>query len=284
MRYVFIDEAGTSERESISVVVGIIIHADKQSILAEAAVNEVLGLIPPHQRDKCPVFHATKIWGDKSLRDRWTREERKNLLCSMMSIPRNLNLVLAMGACNRTVHLPEEAVKGRGITLVQAHHGIAFQECIARADSYINKYARPNEVATVIAEDVPEGKRLLKHLAKWLVNPGYSIPRRAIRLVHPVDYPLENKDEFRVRKVSRIRMPIHFVEKQEEPLLQIADACAFGFRRFLSQQSDGEDFAHAIIGGPQSVQKYPIVEWSGGIFSWSDGPTFRASCAFGPWW
>jgi hypothetical protein len=166
--------------------------------------------------------------------------------------------------------------------LTQAQHGIAFQECISRADSFINKYAKPNEVATVISEDVPESKSLLRHLARFLVKTGYAVPREDVRVLH-VGEPLEDAEDFRVRKVSRIRMPIHFVEKQDEPLLQIADACAFAFRRFLAQQDHGTDFVRAVIGRPSRVEDFPIDEWGGGIFSWSSGPGFKPSWTFGPW-
>lgn len=283
MRYVFIDEAGTSQNEPVSVVAGVIIHADKDCLRADEAVNEVLDLIPEQMRNKCAVFHAKKIWGDPKLRDNWSLDKRKSLLCSMMSIPRDLELSLAVGACKRTTQLPQDILKSRKISLAQAHHGIAFQECVARADSFINKYARRNEVATVISEDVPQSKRLLKHLAKWLLKTGYAVPREDVRLIHADGGPLLDVDEFRTRKISRIRMPIHFVEKQDEALLQIADACAFAFRRFLSQQDHGPDFVKAIIGGSPTLQNFPIDEWGGGIFSWSNGPGFRASWTFGPW-
>jgi len=263
VRYVFIDEAGTSQKEPVSVVAGIIIHADKHCLRADEAVNDVLDLIPDYIREKCPVFHAKRIWGDKKLRENWSLDERKSLLCSMMSIPRELELSLAVGACRRTTQLPEELLKSRNISLVQAHHGIAFQECVARADSFINKYARYNEVATVISEDVPESKHLLKHLARWLLKTGYVIPKEDVRLVHADGGSLLDIDEFRTRKVSRIRMPIHFVEKHDEPLLQIADACAFAFRRFLSKQDHGSDFLKAIVGGSPTLQSYPIDEWGG---------------------
>jgi hypothetical protein len=284
VRYVFIDEAGTSTDEPISVVVGIVVHADKQSVSAEHAVSEILGLIPADKRKACPVFHATQIWGDPKIRDGWSLAERKQLLCSMMAIPRNLNLVLAIGVCQRTTQLPADLLARRRVTLVQAHHGIAFQECIVRADSWINTFARPNEVATVIAEDVPNSKPLLKHLARHVLDPGYSIPSEDVRLINLGEQPpLLTIDEFRNRKISRIRLPIHFVEKREEPLLQIADACAFGFRRFLSDQSHGQDFVRAILGIPKRPENFPIDEWSGGIFSWSDGPTAKVSYSFGPW-
>jgi hypothetical protein len=280
VRYIFIDEAGISANEPISVVVGIIVDADKQCATAEEAVNQALNLIPQHKRASCPIFSAKKIWGDKSLRDNWSLNERMDLLNAVMSIPRNLCLALAIGACRRTTQLPANLLRERGISLVQAQHGIAFQECIARADSWITKYARYNEKATAIAEDVPESKQLLRHLAKYLLNAGYSILREDVRLEHHCN-PMLNVEEFRTRKISRIRLPIHFVEKQDEPLLQISDACAFGFRRFLSKLSRGEDFARAILGNPQRVERYPIDEWGGGIFSWGSEAGVKASYAFG---
>lgn len=282
MRYVFIDEAGTSEPEPVRVVAGIIVHADKHCLRADEAVKDILGSIPQHIRPRCPEFHAKKIWGDKELRDNWSLDERKSLLCSMMSIPSKLELSLALGACKRTMQLPQDLLKSRKISLAQAQHGIAFQECIARADSFINKFARHNEVATVIAED-NDSKRLLRHLAKWLLKTGYDIPKEDVRVIHLTGTPLFDVEEFRARKVSRIRMPIHFVEKSDEPLLQIADACAFAFRRFLSEQDHGIDFVTAIIGGSPKLENFPIDEWGGGTFSWSDGPSFKASWAFGPW-
>lgn len=281
VRYVFIDEAGISANEPVRIVAGIIVHADKQCAPTEAAVNDALQLIPEHHRAACPVFTAKKIWGDETLRENWSLEDRKQLLCAMMSIPRRLNLPIALGACLRTTEMPPELLKSRGITLVQAQHGIAFQECVARADSWINKYARHNEVATVIAEDVPESKRLLRRMTKHLLA-GYTIPQQDIQLTQPLPHPLLTLDEFRKRKISRIRLPIHFVEKQDEPLLQVADACAFGFRRFLSEQPHGLDFVEAILGARKSIADFPIEEWSGGIFAnSSSGFTEKVSFLFG---
>jgi hypothetical protein len=270
VRYIILDEAGTAANEPVRVVVGIIVHADEQCLPAEEAVRSILGLIPPHLRERLPVFHAKTIWGDEKLREHWSFKDRKFLLQAMMSIPRILGLALAIGACRSDTDMPPEVLNR--ITSTQAQHAIAFQECIARADSWIDKYAEANEVATVIAEDVPQSKKLLRHVAKWLQDVGYGIPRKDVRLEYPVSKPLINIDEFRKRKVCRIRLPIHFVDKSDEPLLQIADACAFGFRRFLARQKFGDEFVHTIIGEHQEINKYPIDQWGGGIFSWTDLP------------
>lgn len=280
LRYVFIDEAGTSTPEPVSVVVGVIVHADNQMIAAEKAVQDALELIPLHLRNRCEQFHAKAIWGDKSLRDSWSIEERKKLLQTMMAIPREINLAIAVGACRRDTQLPPEALKS--ISLTQAHHGIAFQECIAWTDLWIRKFAGANEIATVIAEDVPETKRLLKHMANWLRTTGYIAPAQDVRIHQPMGtFPLATKDEFRRKTVTRIRTPIYFANKSEEPLLQIADACAFGFRRFLARQSYGDDFIETVVGSPQDISTFETGFSAGGIFSWEEKS--NVTYTFGPW-
>ncbi len=205
----------------------------------------------------------------------------------MMSISIHLNFAPRSGrACASTRTTRYDAIQGRGISLGPSPPRDCFSAECHRHSGFLHRSNMPVQmsVATVIAEDVPESKRLLRHVAKWLVNPGYSIFRNPdIRLVHPVEKPLLNEDEFRTRKVSRIRCRIHSVEKPDEPLLQIADACAFGFRRFFSGQVYGQDFAASILGSAQDVKKYPIDQWGGGIFSWADGPSVKVSYAFGCW-
>ena len=220
VRYIFIDEAGTSEREPISVVAGIIVHADEQCVPAEAKVAEVLEAIPTKFREAFPVFHAKKIWGSDLFRDEWTLEDRKKVLMDMMSIPKEIGMPISFGLVSREAVVPPDAMIRN--TAAQAHHALALQNCLGEADRWMKHSAKSNEIATVIAEDVPESKRLLKFVARWSTK-------------SPGEY-----------QISRIRMPIHFVTKGEEPLLQIADACAFGIRRYISKYSHGEDFLQAI--------------------------------------
>src|ERR1700730_11551298 len=52
---------------------------------------------------------------------------------------------------------------------------------------------------------------------------------------------------------------LHFESKQDGPLLQIADACAFGIRRFFAKQDFGTEFVRAIFGSD-----FPNVDdWDG---------------------
>lgn len=58
--------------------------------------------------------------------------------------------------------------------------------------------------------------------------------------------------------VERVIDRAHFVAKEDAPLLQIADACAFGFRRYFSGLSYGDDFVRLMLG-----QSLIAEDWAG---------------------
>ncbi len=49
-------------------------------------------------------------------------------------------------------------------------------------------------------------------------------------------------------RVSRIRKTIHFVSKTEDNLVWLADACAYGLKRFFNGLQFGDEFCKAICG------------------------------------
>jgi hypothetical protein len=157
-----------------------------------------------------------------------------------------------------------------GITNAQMQHIMAFNNCIARADKYIRENAGLREVGSVVAEDVPEMRRFLKIAPKvvkmtpLITPPGGLIATESERKPGYITQQSE-------QRVTRIRNSVHFVEKTDDPLLQLADACAFGFRRFFSNQEFGREFCEAIVG-----HALPINDWA--------GPASATTIAPGPAW
>jgi hypothetical protein len=235
VRYVYVDEAGTSVHEPVTVVVGIIVHADRDWKSAEAEIGKVLALVPKAlHRDF--VFHAKTVWGSKKYREIWSMSDRLSLLHSMMQIPRKLEIPVSLAMVRRDTEilakmdLPKEAV----------HHLVAFYLCLTEADRYIREHAEPNEVATVVAEDVPSMRKTLRKALDYkpiILPVGVTSGR--------CDIITKDDREFRI---SRVIDTVHFVEKGKGPLLQIADACAFGFRRYFSNQQFGKEFVRSILG------------------------------------
>lgn len=242
VRYIFVDEAGTSAKEPCSIVAGIIAHADEHVMLADALVAETLGAVPSQfQHDF--VFHAKDVFGGAIYRDDWSMADRLKLLKSMMSIPRRLGMAIALGVVQRSA----TGLALQSMSLENSHHYFAFMGCISRADKYIRDHAGPREVATVVAEDCPQMQKHLKHIPKLLRTTPIDIHPSWIRMTGE-ERELGFITQESETRISRTRQAIHFVDKRDDPLLQLADACAYGFRRFFACQPHGDDFAKAILG------------------------------------
>lgn len=250
VRFIFVDEAGTSEREPETIVVAIMVNADRQLIFAETAVNEALGAVPAEFKHGF-VFHAKEVWGSEKYREKWMMPDRLALLRTMMQLPRRLGLVITMARVKRTC--PIEKLPPN-LTKAQMHHCIAFAGCLATADRYIRNYAEPGEIATVVAEDVPEMRRHLERAAVAYRDMPHNLAGQIIPTAKDRNrgYTQQSSD-FRI---SRIRRGVHFVTKGNDSLLQIADACAFGFRRYFAGQDFGDDFVRAMLGFDPEREDY----------------------------
>jgi hypothetical protein len=264
MRYVYVDEAGQSEPEPVTVVVGIIVHADLQLELVQAEISRILDRVPAALR-KGFVFHAKTIWGNKAYRDVWPYDDRLQVLKDMMSLPRRCDLRISYGRVRRD-SFPADAFVGAPFSRSQLQHAMAFSGCLARADRFIRLYADPRETAAVVAEDLPEMRKILSAVALMFrdkpmtLRPEDLLPTEA----EQAQGFIEQDAEFRITK---LRGPVHFVQKQEDPLLQVADACAYALRRYFSGQTLGAEFIEAMLGmqlnladfrGPSSYGTLPF--------------------------
>jgi hypothetical protein len=255
VRYIFMDEAGISAREPVTVVVGLIAHADEHVLSAEAAAIEALGAVPEAFRDGF-VFHSTEVYGDKKYQDgRWALTDRLNLLYTMMSIPRRIGMAICLGAMWRGAVDFSGAWGGLGLSPAQSDHAQAFTLCVGVADRNIRRHAGPREVATIVAEDVSEMRSILKTVPHILrANPRYipqDFMRRTAKDVE-AGYFVQAGD----MRVTRIRNSVHFVEKAEDLLVQVADACAYGFRRYFTGEKFGVEFVRAILGNENLLRSF----------------------------
>ena len=249
MRFVYIDEAGTSQQEPVTIVAGLIIDADNQLMSAEAAVCEALGAVPPQLSDGF-VFHAKDVWSNKGYRDHWRMSDRLAFLKNMMALPRRLGIPIAYGIHRRGFDWKGPIdFKGIGMSPAQLDHLMSFTGCIARADKYIRENAGTSEIASVVAEDIPEMRRFLKITPKVLKENPMILPT-GNDMIRPT--LAEKKAGYIAQetemRVSRIRNNVHFVGKSDDVVMYLADACAYGLRRYFSDQTHGVDFVSAIFG------------------------------------
>lgn len=241
------DEAGTSSVEPVSVVVGLIADADNHVMTGEALMSESLRSLPAAVRQDF-VFHATDIYAGGKHRDQWSLTDRIEFLKDIMSIPRRIGMAISVSAKWRgTTSYPDNST-ALNLSAAQLDHLMAFLGCIGLADRNIRKHAGPREVAAIVAEDVPDLRRHLRIVLDSLRNGGLHLAPGDFRMTAS-DVEVGYLTQTGSLNVTRIRNTIHFVEKADDLLVQVADACAYGLRRYFAGEKFGEDFARQILGG-----------------------------------
>lgn len=247
VRFIFMDEAGTSPspQEKVRIVISLVVHGDQQLLSAEAMLREALGAVPTDFAEGFD-FHADDVWSAVKYRERWALTDRKNLLQSVMSIPRRLNIPVCMGLCWADTK-PSEISETLRLSAPQENHWWAFFHSIAAADRWIRRFAKHDEIATLVAEHNDIKKKLAVALQilrdKGLtLPPGMLAPTEAEKRIGYI------RQDGNMR-VARVRKAIHWVGKDEDPLVWLADACAFGLKRYFAELSFGEDFCRSIVGG-----------------------------------
>lgn len=243
LRYIYVDEAGTSAKEPVTVVVGIILNADEHYGPAEDDLARIIATVPEPLR-KGFISHAKEIWNDTTIREHWEKEDRLAFLKDLMGLPQRLQIPVTVAMVRRNA--PPVLPRLKNLVGSKRQHVEAFGHCIARADKYIRDNAGPKEVATVVAEDVPEMRKFLRLAVKSIQESPF--------LIHPQSLQPTKREKQQgaltqqaLVQVSRVRDVVHFAEKSEGSLLQVADAIAWGFRRYFSGQSHGEEFLHSIL-------------------------------------
>ncbi|WP_293392175.1 DUF3800 domain-containing protein [Nevskia sp.] len=273
MRYIYVDEAGTSAHEPVSVVVGVIVHADKHWKNAEASVHRLFDRLVPDDKREGFVFHATDLFsGGKQVdRSRWALEARLELIHGMVAIPRLLGMAISVGTVRRGAPGPLTNVRSQKapITKEQFDHIYAFNLCMGRADKYIRDHADKKEVATVVAEDAPKMRKYLRKSLEHLRDKPITLPAKHTRPTlkeRLLGVTLQQTEQ----KVTRIVDTVHFVDKKDGLLIQISDACAFSFRRWMARQSHGESFVRSMLGSELIRQDWAGLS-SAATFAWHSG-------------
>jgi Protein of unknown function (DUF3800) len=281
MRYIYTDEAGTSAREPVCVVAAVIVDADNQwrdlDLAIKSAIHE---WVPESIRDNFYI-HATEIFsGGKTVkRDEWPLESRLSFLKTILSIPRLYDVPIAIGKivkAERSFPISEEDMKKFGINHNGMCHLTAFVDCMEKADYFLRHYLGGKEIGSVVAEEIGALKNIFTDVglvyretpleleskdfrqAEWMRELGIAPPAYQYRIDCIVDVP-------------------HFVSKRGAPLLQLADVCAFAFRRFMVGKSHGEEMILAMLGDQAGANVIADEIWrtsGSGLFNtyayWSD--------------
>jgi hypothetical protein len=248
-RFIYTDEAGTSALEPIRVVASVVVDGDTQLRTAIQALNSLILELVPTKLQEGFIFHAKEIFsGGKTInRDEWPKDSRINFMKRVLGLPRVYQLPIAFGSTFRGSldKIPREV--NDKITPAQYEHCSVFAYCIERADLFLRKYLKDTEIGIVIAEDVTKMRGMLVKSGMMFRDYPISAPIEMFRQ-SIIDKEIGNQQNYIKYEIKNIVDVPHFVEKGGAPLLQLADACAFAFRRCLSKQEYGNDLVLAMLG------------------------------------
>jgi len=177
MRFVYMDEAGISNpaQEPYMVVAGVLVNPDKQWKELDAYYRNLAADLFPDEVPYRFVFHAHHIWhgsGDFA-RKQWTFPQRMRLLAQLAQVPKLFDLPVVAGIVQR--HATRQAILSE--TAEVSERSVRFQiyvEAFVGAVKCVDYWMRmntPDEVAMLIAEDMPEVKSGIR-----LFHEGYTYP------------------------------------------------------------------------------------------------------------
>jgi Protein of unknown function (DUF3800) len=239
VRFVYVDESGISANESVLVVAGIVIEADSQWKVVQQYLEDLVSKYVREEDRPGFFFHASdlfhgsgKIWGNREI---YSVAHSREALKALLNIPARFRLSVVFGyvrKCKMPNLSRQEARRETG-----ANHAVAFSLCAIAAESFMHTTAAPREIATLVAENNSETHKAVKEAHNILSGTNLASERDKrifdflTKDIAPEWLP-----------VRRIVDTVHFAEKYEASLLQIADACALVIRYCLEEKASAQEF------------------------------------------
>lgn len=220
VRLVYLDEAGTTSSAGSLAVAGVIVHGDDQWRVAnQRIVSLIEKQIPEADRDGF-VFHATDLFHGSRYFHRskpeWTKERRWAILEDLAQIIADLELPVVAGTHEKLIsRIGDDGQLHEEVRDAVDLHWVAVTDCLFWADTWLSAYA-PSELATVVHEDGPEAKQTIKEAVRLFRDPNQIAPSYRDYFNRLYGLPFQN-----------IIDTVHFAEKSDARLLQLADLCAF---------------------------------------------------------
>jgi uncharacterized protein DUF3800 len=236
VRLIYLDEAGISNpaQEPLLVVAGVAVNADRQFKQVEAYLDELIEKhVPKEKRDGC-VFHAMDIFHGTKRFDRksWSFEKRLEILDDLAAIPKKFDLPICYGLTDRP-SIPGLLMGPASPSLIEIiAHGHAFFKFLMQMEVVLRATAQ-DEVGMLIAEDRDRVRKALK-----VAHAGFR--GRALKEFQ-ADWEKLKEGLFKLLlPLERIVETVHFAQKGESSLLQVADICAFAIKRHCMQASHSD--------------------------------------------
>jgi len=248
MRLVYIDEAGLSnpDQEPFLVVAGVVIHADKNLVAVERALDKVIARhIRPEHQDGF-ILHAKELFNGggrvftRNEPQPYPLSKRLEIADDITAIVTKFRLPIALGFLERGT-FPDDPTyeEWRDADAAQRtviSHVVAFMSCTMFVEQWMRKEAS-NEVCLLVVEDNQQARTAIRenHLYHQDPNIAKFLTGRM-------------RNHFPFRKIKEEPL---FQPKRPSSVLQLADFCAYVGKRMLMEKDAPnkkyERFSKAIL-------------------------------------
>jgi hypothetical protein len=240
VKNIYFDESGTSPREPVAIVAGIIVDPDLQMRgLAEAIKQAVYDFVPTAARETF-YFHATDVFGRYKKEFGWTIEHCNRLVERWLQIVWKFELWPIIGWSTK-----DRERFGSARANIVAHAG-AFGLALQTADTILYANYR-DEIGSVFMEDCPESRNMIRGVFESMASGEKP----------PIDWW---KPE-----ITNIPQGVAFLRKKDSIFLQFADAVAYAFQRYKMRLPGGDRLFHSVFGKPKFQIRRSWIHSTGGF-------------------
>jgi Protein of unknown function (DUF3800) len=216
-------------------VAGVIVHGDKQWRHVESYLERMLETYAGENRRRDFYFHAYELLSgtkrfDKSV---WPLDIRLQIH-ELVAIPRIFDLPVFHCSIDRISASDYIGEKCGTVAFERTVHAYAQFFCSLQIEMYL-KAAAPDEVALLIAEDREQVRKMLKHAHNMSRGKGAHVSFISELIKDPEHRYIANHFPF-----SHVIESVQFAQKTESSLLQVADACAFAIKRWVTKKPHAE--------------------------------------------
>lgn len=234
LRFIYMDEAGISRDEAVTVVVGVVVDGDRQFSAIEAHIQTLIEKYVPVESRKGFSFHAKELANGGKTFSKSDSEKRLAALKEVAQVPAKFMLPVVIGYVKKS-SLPTDRAQTEEKRAILAQ-AMAYAHCAIAAENFMRKVARLDEVALCVAEDNSSARRAIKAAHASLKDPSKAEMLK----------PMSGEG---LLPVKRIVDTVHFAQKQEAVMLQIADVCAYIVKRVISGAAHASELFKTVLNG-----------------------------------
>jgi Protein of unknown function (DUF3800) len=244
VRLVYMDEAGISnpEQEPFVVVSGVIVDADKKLIAIERHLDTLVRRWIPAEHQDGFIFHAMELFnggGKVFKRDDpdWPLEKRLEIADCLAAIPKKFKLPLTFGWVERK-DFPKtfdgSDMSRREKTL--GAHLVSFTAAAMQTEMWVRQNAS-NEVCVLVVENNDEARRMITETQITYKSEA------SLRKAWGGELSERERKYFPFRKIKQNPL---FEPKTPASVLQLADFCAYVFKKWLMRNRHYDRFLNPL--------------------------------------